>query len=148
LNDNTQKYWNKFWIGKEQPQCVNAWQFGSDPDGLAKLVIEGKKTATTSCYILYELENEPLPVAGLYSIVLNSNDEPAAIIKIVDVQVMPMNEVPVEYATAEGEGDLSYDYWWNVHKSFFDNELAAIGEKFSDDMLVVCERFELVDVNK
>ena len=41
-----------------------AWSFGSDADGLAALVLAGKKTATASAYPLYELEGEPLPQAG------------------------------------------------------------------------------------
>jgi len=57
-----------------------------------------------------------------------------------------MNEVPVEFAIAEGEGDLSYEYWWNAHKKFFTIELAEFGLEFSEDMLGICERFELVDV--
>lgn len=83
-----------------------------------------------------------------YSIILNSTDEPVAIIKVIDVQILPMNEVSKEHAIAEGEGDRSYQYWWNGHEAFFKKELAKIGMEFSEDMLVVCERFELVDVKK
>ena len=145
MNAKAKKYWDEFWEGKEQPQSVDAWQFGFDPDGSAQLVIQGKKTATASGYIFYELENEPLPAVGDYSIILNSVDEPVAMIKMVDIQIIPMNEVPEEFAIAEGEGDLSYQYWWDGHKAFFSQELAEFGQKFSDDMLVVCQRFELVD---
>ena len=147
MNEKAKEYWDKFWNGKEPPISVNAWQFGFDSDGLAQLVIEGKKTATTSNYALYDLENEPLPICGQYSVVLNSRDAPMAIIKSVDVQVLPMNEVSEEYAISEGEGDLSYEYWWNAHKEFFSKELEELGRVFTDDMLVVCERFELIDVN-
>ena len=146
MNESAQKYWDEFWRGKEQPQNVCAWQFGSDPDGLSQLVIEGKKTATTSCYMLYELENEPIPAVGQYSIILSSKDTPTAIIKTVAVQVIPMNDVPVEHVIAEGEADLSFGYWWNGHKEIFTKELAEFDMVFSDDMLIVCERFELVDV--
>lgn len=59
-----------------------------------------------------------------------------------------MNEVPIAFAIAEGEGDLSYDYWWNAHQAFFTKELAAYEQSFSEEMLLVCERFELVDVKK
>ena len=33
------------------------------------------KTATTSSYPLYALENEPLPQVGEYNIILDGNDE-------------------------------------------------------------------------
>ena len=150
MNEKAKAYWNGFWEGKEAPSSVDAWQFGMEgstmADELAELVISGKKTATCSAHIWYEEEKEPLPAVGNYSIILNSKDEPVAIIKLTDVQVMPMNEVPVEFAIAEGEGDLSYEYWWDGHKKFFTLDLAEFGKEFSEDMLVVCQWFELVDV--
>ena len=71
-----------------------------------------------------------------------------AIIKTVEVKVLPMNEVSEEFAIAEGEGDRTYEYWWKVHKNFFTKELNEIGREFSEDMLLVCERFELIDIKK
>ena len=150
MNEKASVYWNEFWKGKVAPSSVDAWQFGMEgspmADELASLVISGKKTATCAAHAWYEDGSETLPAVGDHSIILNSNNAPVAIIKITDVQVMPMNEVPVEFAIAEGEGDLSYDYWWEGHKKFFTLDLAELGKEFSEDMLVVCERFELVDV--
>jgi len=145
MNEKAKKYWNEFWQGKEKPESVKTEQFGFDPDALAKLIIEGKKTATSSAHILYALEKEALPTVGAYRIILNSKETPVAIIKIVDVQVIPMNKVPKAHAIAEGEGDLSYTYWWNGHKEAFTKDLAEFDMAFSEDMLVVCEKFELVD---
>ncbi len=125
--------------------CMAVW---CRPDSLAKLVIDGSKTATCSGYDFYELENEPLPKVGDYSIILNSKDEPVAIIKTVEVTIQPMNEVPEEFAIAEGEGDRTYQYWKDVHIRFFTEELRKIGRDYTEDMLLVCERFSLVDVNQ
>lgn len=146
MNQAAQTYWNEYWKNKEQPESVAAWQFGGNPNYLAKLVVDGIKTATCSGHLFYELENEPIPQIGDYSIILNSEDQPVAIIKTVEVTLSPMNEVPEEFAIAEGEGDRSYQYWWDVHEEFFKEELQAIGREFTKDMLLVCERFELVDV--
>ena len=149
MNEKAQQYWDEFWKNKDQPTFVKAEQFGMEytemADELARLIIEGKKTATCSNYESYLRENEPLPAVGSYSIILNSQDEPVAIIKTTEVEVTPMNEVTPEFAAAEGEGDLSYEYWWEGHKFFFTKELAEYGKEFSEDMLLVCERFELVD---
>ena len=144
MNVNARKYWDEFWQGTKQPESMDAWQFGYKPDELAKLVVDGIKTATTSGYIFYELEKASLPMIDHYSIILNSQDNPVAIIRIVDVQIIPMNEVSVEHALAEGEGD--YQSWKEGHEVFFKNELLEIGREFCEDMLVVCEKFELVDV--
>jgi uncharacterized protein YhfF len=149
MNSAAQLYWNRFWEGKEQPKSVVAEQFGFEchADELAQLIIDGKKTATCSAYALYEKENQPLPTVDMYTIVLSSRNEPVAIIKTTEVQLVKMNEVPKELALAEGEGDLTYEYWWDGHKKHFTIELAEFGMEFSEDMLLVFERFEVVDVN-
>jgi len=148
MNKASLNYWQQYWSDRESPDSVTAWQFGADPDVLAELVVEGKKTATCSAHLFYEIENEPLPKIGDYSIVLSSKDEPIAMIKTVDVSIMPMNEVPESFAIAEGEGDGTYEYWYNVHVDFFTKELKSLGKEFSEDLMLVCERFELVDVNQ
>jgi len=106
------------------------------------------KTATCSGLIFYEIENERLPSVDDYSIILNSHDEPLAIIKTVDVKIMPMNEVPEEFAIAEGEGDRTYRYWKETHEKFFTEALSKLGLEFSEDMMLVCEHFKLIDVKK
>jgi uncharacterized protein YhfF len=148
MNQAAQAYWNEYWKGQDKPLSVSAWQFGDDPNYLAQLVIKGIKTATCSGYIFYELENEPLPTAEDYSIILNSDNKPVAIIKTVEVTLTPMNKVTEEFAFAEGEGDRTYRYWWETHEKFFRHELNGIGREFAEDMLLVCERFKVVDVNK
>ncbi|MFX5656784.1 ASCH domain-containing protein [Acinetobacter baumannii] len=42
---------------------------------------------------------------------------------------------------AEGEGDLSAQYWREGHQTYFEREGV-----FAPDMPLVCERFELVEV--
>lgn len=148
MNEAAQTYWDEFWQEETTPVVVSAWQFGEAPDKLAELVMAGIKTATCSAYELYGLENEPIPTEGEYSIILSSNDAPLAIIKTTEVTVTPMNEVSEDFAISEGEGDRTYQYWWDVHVDFFTKELATAGRTFSEDMLLVCERFELVHVKK
>lgn len=145
MNQAAKNYWNQYWGDQDQPASVSAWQFGDDADYLAQLVIDGVKTATCSGLVFYEIEDEPLPAAGDYSIVLNSRDEPVAIIQTIDVQVTPMNEVPEDFVIAEGEGDRTYQYWRDAHERFFTEEMKSHGLEFSADMPLVCERFRLVD---
>ena len=144
MNQAATEYWEQFWEGKERPALVTAWKFGEAADELAQAVIDGRKTATCSAHVLYELENEPIPVNGEYSIILNSLEEPVAIIKTVEASIIPMNEVTEEFALAEGDG--SYRNWKEIHERFFKQELGKVGIEFTEDMLLVCERFELVDV--
>ncbi len=121
-----------------------AWAFGAVPDELADLVARGIKTATSSAYVLYELESEEIPQAGGYDIILDSQDNAVCIIKTTKVYVTPFSQVSEEHAWREGEGDRSLSYWRQVHEKFFTIWLAEAGLTFSKDMLVVCEEFELV----
>lgn len=139
-----QQFWDEFCVATKQEHLNyrEAFQFGASADWLADLVVEGKKTATTSGYIFYELEKEALPQVGEYYIVLNGADEPVAIIQIQSVDVMPMNEVSEEFALAEGEGD--YSFWWDAHETFFSELLKDYQKDFTPDLLVVCETFKKV----
>lgn len=122
----------------------DAWSFGGDPDGLAALVLAGTKTATASALPLYELEAEPLPRAGAYSVILDSRDQALCIIRTTRVFVTRFHDVDDRQAWKEGEGDRSLEYWRQVHREFFTGELAEAGLPFSEDLPVVCEEFELV----
>lgn len=122
----------------------DAWAFGGDADLLARLALSGDKTATSSAFPCYELEGEPLPEAGTYSVILNSRGEAVCVIQTGRVSVAPYREVSAEHARREGEGDLSLAYWRQVHEAFFTRELAGLGLVFTPDMPVVCEEFRRV----
>ena len=144
MNQEAQIYWEEFWKTDEKPTSVSAGMFGDTPNELAQLVMNGVKTATCSGFIFYELENAPLPTTDDYFIIMNSDEQPMAIIKTVEVSLVPMNEVTEEFAIAEGDG--SYENWKSIHERFFKSELQKVGLEFSEDMLLVCERFTLIDV--
>lgn len=121
-----------------------AWAFGDDPDKLADLVLQEMKTATSSLYALYELEQEPLPEAEEYSVILDSHGEAKCIIRNTKVDIIPYNQISEEHAYKEGEGDRSLAYWKQVHERFFTEECKKAGISFAVSMDVVCEEFEVV----
>lgn len=141
--------WENYRRGNPQaPIEYQAWAFGDSieaADELARLVVTGIKTATASLYMLYELEDEPLPYAGLHNVILDGEGEPVAIIETTAVDIVPFDQVSAEHAYLEGEGDRSLAYWREVHESFFTRELQGMDKGFDSSMLVVCERFKLVD---
>lgn len=124
--------------------CEEAWAFGSEPDKLAELVVGGVKTATSSLYALYEIEGEPLPAEGSYSIILDSRGDAKCIIKTTRVYVVPFNQVSEAHAYKEGEGNRTLAYWRKVHEEFFADCLKDVELAFSVTMDVVCEEFEVV----
>ena len=123
---------------------IDAWAFGDLADELADLVLRGEKTATASAYELYKLENEPLPQAGSFDVILDSQDKAVCIVKITKVSVVPFYQVSAEHAFKEGEGDKSLAYWQQVHQEFFTECLAEAGLEFSQETGVVLEEFRKV----
>ena len=131
----------------EAHQTFAAWHFCNDEKSaneLAELVFIGQKTATSSSHWLYEVEGEPLPEVGNYSVIENWKGNAVCIIKTTAVTILPFDEVTQQHAHKEGEGDRSLAYWREVHEAFFKDEFMDSDEKFSTTMLVVCEEFEVV----
>lgn len=121
-----------------------AWAFGGEPDKLAELVKNGVKTATCSALIFYELEQEPIPKPGNYSVILDSADNAVCIIRTTRVYTESFDRVSEEHAFKEGEGDRTLEYWRKVHMDFFTNELCSVNMTFDDRLELVCEEFEVV----
>ena len=121
-----------------------AWAFGGAPDKLAKLVMQGVKTATCSALALYEYENEEIPKAGDYSVILDSDGQAVCIIRTTKVYIETFDQVSERHAYLEGEGDRSLEYWRQVHEEFFTEKLKTIQQNFDAKMELVCEEFEVV----
>ncbi len=131
----------------EEHQTFASWHFcynEKDANELAELVYKGQKTATCSSHWLYEVEGEPVPQVGDYSVIENWKGNAVCIIKTIAVNLVPFDEVTAEFAYKEGEGDRSLEHWRRVHEEFFKAELIDAGKEFSDRMLLVCEEFEVV----
>lgn len=139
---NAQEMWDRFLAETGTAAAeYEAWAFGGAPDELAALVLAGEKVGTASAYTLYELDGEPLPKEGGYSVVLDSADQAVCVIQTTRVYVTPFSQVSAEHAFKEGEGDKSLDYWRQVHRDFFIGEMADYGLTFDESMPVVCEEF-------
>lgn len=151
-NDSVIQMWENYRRNAvNAPESYDAWAFGDSKetaDELVELVADGVKTATSSNYILYEEENEPLPYVGLHNVVLDGDGNAAVIIKTTFVEIVPFDKVPEEHAYLEGEGDRTLKYWREVHESFFKRELRKTKREFHPEIPIVCERFKVVFTNK
>lgn len=146
MNEITKVFWNKY---KSEHGLDNieasAWQFGADPNTLANLVAEGKKTGTCSLYKLYEIDGDELPQVGQYDIILNKEDMPVAIIQTKKVEIEQMDKVSEAFVISEGEGDGTYQYWWDAHVEFFSEIVKEYEDvTFDTSDKLVCETFEVV----
>ena len=113
-------------------------------DDLIVLFLLGKKNAGSSVVEDFETMGEPLPVIGNYWIVLSRQMEPKLIAKTVKVTINKFMNVPAEIATAEGEGDLSIEYWRKVHSELYIPHLAEWNLKSMGDATIITEFFEIV----
>lgn len=144
-----EEMWNSFCsesgIATDTP--YEAWAFcggGPDADALAKLVLEGVKTATASALIAYESEGEAVPEPGCFSVILYDNGEAAGVIRDSKVSLVPFRNVSAEHAYKEGEGGRTLEEWREIHKRAFTPDYRAIGKAFDETGICVLEEFELV----
>lgn len=108
-------------------------------DALLALVLAGKKTATCGALRDYGADGELMPEVGRRDIVLDGRGRPAAIIETVELTRHRFDGVPEAFALAEGEGD--YAEWRAGHIAYFNRNGG-----WSPDLMLVCERFKLVEV--
>ena len=123
----------------EKYRSLRSFAFGDGPelaDELLDLVIKGVKTATCST------EDEPnTSTPGERWIVLDGRGQARCVIESTEVTYRRYNEVDAAFACDEGEGDRSLAYWRSAHRNYFGRQ-----GKFSEDMMLMCERFRLVEV--
>ncbi len=152
MNETAQRYFDEF-LAKLPPDSpyrsrrvlAEGWGDGPDmADELGALIAAGIKTATCSALAEWEHDGDALPVPGMLTVVLNSTDNPLCIVETTEVKIMPFDQMPADFAYDEGEGDRSLAYWREAHQRFFERTFERIGGKFTEDMLLVCERFRVI----
>jgi len=150
--ESIEAYWQSFLstLPADSPYHTRTYSeggYGDSPElmnELIQLVLEGKKTATCGSLWEWEAEGNPVPKVGDVWIDLDGNDTPVCITETVEVTIRKYKDVDADFARAEGEGDLSLEYWREAHRNFFSRTLPKIGKEFSEEMPLVCERFKLI----
>jgi uncharacterized protein YhfF/molybdopterin-guanine dinucleotide biosynthesis protein A len=135
-------FWAEFVAATGIDGPYTAWAFGNDPamaTELGLLVRDGPKRATAGLRSQYE-PDEPLPVVGDLSVILDGAGAPLCVIRATGVEIRPFGEVDEEFAWTEGEGDRSLAYWRQAHIEFF----ASQGVEVTEADEVVLERFDLL----
>ncbi|MGY0155812.1 ASCH domain-containing protein [Edwardsiella tarda] len=122
---------------------AGAWQMGDSPElasELADLIKRGIKTASCGSFSSY-LREESAPRIGGYNIILDGQNVPVCVIRLVSMRLVRFCDVTEAFARKEGEGDLSLEYWRKEHQRFFTRE-----GYFSEEMELIAEEFELVEL--
>ena len=105
-------------------------------DELLALILVGKKTASTGAHALYT----SIPKPGDRCVLLDGAGRPRCVIEDEDVFVTRFDDVTEEFALLEGEGN--YTEWRAAHEKFFAEHAGG----FAPDMMVVCERYRVVEI--
>jgi uncharacterized protein YhfF len=122
---------------------------GPERDRLVAAVLRGEKTATSSLLAEWLLDDMELPVAGERREVLDSDDDPVAVIETTAVDVIRLGDVDLTLAREEGEGFDGVAEWRQAHERFWADEVmprlpANMAGPLTDDAKVVVVRFRLV----
>ncbi|MGF1529379.1 MAG: ASCH domain-containing protein, partial [Candidatus Competibacterales bacterium] len=128
-------------LQKKYPGATT-FTFGDSPAlcrELLALVRAGKKTATCEAWHRYASNAEALPTVGRRDIALHWDGRPALVIETLAVALVKYCDVDEAFALAEGENDTLAG-WRDDHRRYFERNGG-----FSPEMLLVCERFRLVE---
>jgi|WetSurMetagenome_2_1015567.scaffolds.fasta_scaffold214759_1 uncharacterized protein YhfF len=148
-NNIIERYWQQFLAASgrdRQTRYYESFAFGSSAtmaDELLALVLQGKKTATSSSLLYYQVKQQRPPQAGDLSIVTDSVGQPRCVIETTATTIMPFREMTFEICRWEGE-DENLQSWQEGHQRFFTAEGAAEGYQFTGEMPVIFEDFQLV----
>jgi uncharacterized protein YhfF len=126
---------------------------GPRRDRLVSAVLKGEKTSTSSLLAEWLLDDEALPAADERREVLDSDDNPVAVIEITAVDVIRLEDVDLTLAREEGEGFESLADWRQAHERFWAAEVtprlpATMAGPLKDDAKVVVVRFRIVPASR
>ncbi len=110
---------------------------------LLSLILSATKTATTSCLLSYQAENDPIPTVGSLGIVTDWQGTPKCVIENTAVTILPFKDVTFDICKREGE-DSNLESWQATHFSIFTKEGNELGFQFTLDTPIVFEDFKVV----
>ncbi|NUO55622.1 MAG: ASCH domain-containing protein [Hamadaea sp.] len=119
-------------------------------DLLVAAVLDGTKTSTSGLLQDYEIDGDPLPVVGAREAVVDSDEQPVAVIELTEVRVARIGDVDLDFARDEGEGYTSVAEWRAGHEDFWHGAdyRGWLGDPeftVDDDMMAVLVRFRVVE---
>lgn len=120
-------------------KTLDRFTFGDQPalaDELLDLVLRGLKTATC-----WPVEDGQQTEPGRRSVLCDGRGRPRAVLETVSIEQIAFDRVGQEFATREGEGDLSLAHWRLSHREYYER-----ADAYRPDMLLWCETFRLISI--
>ena len=151
IDQSVYEMWNNYiksnpkFKNEEIPESEFFHNNEKDANRLAELTINGKKKASSGLLSLYKQYNVDLPKIGTKQIITDFDGKAKAIIKNLSVDTIPFNKISKEYAELDMGTDIKpLEKWKKAHWNFFESFLKESGEKPTEDMQIVCVKFETI----
>ena len=126
--------------GEPSPRLYDTMVIGDDAasaDAGARLILSGKKTATSALPSDFEAPGQRPPKPGDLSLILNGSGDPVCIVQTQFVLTQPLGDVDEAFARDYGEWDGELATWR-------ERMLAHYADRLLSDPIttpLVCERF-------
>ncbi len=149
MDERAAAFWRTFLRGTGRDEALEPYECfhfhinREGADALLQLVLDGKKRATSSSVEGCRLQGQRPPQPGDLSVVTDWTGRPHCVIETQTVQILPFRDVSFDLAALEGE-DESLASWREGHQRFFTAEGALLGYRFSQEMPVAFETFQVV----
>ena len=120
-----------------------------DANRLAELTLNGQKKASSGLYSLYKQYEVDLPEVGTKQIITDFDGKAQVIIENRSVDTIPFNKISKEYAELDMGTEIEpLKKWKKAHWEFFESFLKETGQKPTEEMLIVCVRFDTIWTGK
>ena len=132
---------------QKSSRFVEPVAFGFTPEDateISTLVLDGIKTTTGSLLWSYQTDGKSLPSTGDLWIVIDGESNPVCVAQTTNVEIIPFNEVPEDYARWGGEGDCSLESWRRMYWKYIGLECKRIGREPAASAPMIMERFAVV----
>jgi uncharacterized protein YhfF len=128
------------WLRVDGLRSIELGSPGEQRDRLNGYVLHGHKRATAGLVDEYAEEGEELEDVGEVLVLVDSDEQEVGRIRVTDLVVRRFDDVPWDFADAEGEGFTSIEDWREGHRGHWARE----GREITADTQIVCIRFELL----
>jgi uncharacterized protein YhfF len=152
-NRLAEDFWREFCQIKDLNYEISyqVWYFGNSVEmakELGELVVSGKKSATASLVEFNKRHPGSAPIDKGYSVVTDFEGNPLCILQTTEIRQLPFDEVDIQFAFDEGEGNQTLENWRDGHWRYFTKEAAELEIEFNEKSLICCERFRLLLVKE
>ena len=132
---------------EREREYFEAFQFGAGREmanQLARLVLDGIKTATSDLIWHIDAKHKPRWSVGDEHVVLDGSWSPVAVIRTTELSERRFCDVDEAFANDYGEGDRTLA-WWREHVfAWYASQCRELGIEPTEELPLLCERFEVV----